>query len=67
MFVDVGGVEQPRPAPRFSRTPTALPKAPHASTRDEALAALRTWFGAERYDQLDRTGQLAAVQGGGGN
>jgi len=67
MFVEVGGVEQPLPAPRFSRTSPGLPKAPHMTTRDEALTALRGWFGGGRYGQLEQSGLLAAVQGGGGN
>ncbi|MFY9510104.1 MAG: CaiB/BaiF CoA-transferase family protein, partial [Rubrivivax sp.] len=29
-FVDIGGVVQPAPAPRFSATPAALPRAPHS-------------------------------------
>ncbi|VTU37551.1 CaiB/BaiF CoA transferase family protein [Variovorax sp. PBL-E5] len=62
-FVEVGGVQQPRPAPRFSRTSPALPRAPRASTRDEALASLRDWFGEARYSQLEAAGKLAAVQG----
>lgn len=67
MFVEVGGVSQPMPAPRFSRSAPALPKAPRTTTRDEALAALQQWFGADRYAQLEKSGQLATVQGGGGN
>jgi crotonobetainyl-CoA:carnitine CoA-transferase CaiB-like acyl-CoA transferase len=67
MFVEVEGVRQPMPAPRFSRTAPELPKAPHTTTRDEALAALRSWFGGERYAGLDESGKLAAVQGWDGN
>ena len=67
MFVDVGGVQQPMPAPRFSRSTPDLPKAPRITTRDEALASLRNWFGADRYAQLEKSGQLATVQGGGVN
>lgn len=63
VFVDVGGVRQPSPAPRFSRTVPELPKAPRAATRDDALAALRGWFGEGRFHELDQAGQLAAVHG----
>jgi alpha-methylacyl-CoA racemase len=41
-FVDVGGVRQPAPAPRFSRTEAGLPAAPTepgANTRDVLLEA----------------------------
>lgn len=39
-FVDVDGVQQPSPAPRFSRTPPGVPSAPHSAgaDTDEALA-----------------------------
>jgi len=67
MFVEVDGVQQPMPAPRFSRTAPDLPKAPHPSTREETLVALRGWFGGERYARLDGAGKLAAVQGWNGN
>ncbi len=67
MFVEIGGVQQPMPAPRFSRSAPDLPRAPQATTRDQALASLCGWFGDDRYTQLDQAGQLATVQGGGGN
>ncbi|MHB1122599.1 MAG: CaiB/BaiF CoA transferase family protein [Ramlibacter sp.] len=63
VFVEVGGVRQPMPAPRFSRTAPDLPKAPKTATRDEALDALRAWFGDGRFHQLERDGRLAAVHG----
>lgn len=63
VFAEVDGVSQPMPAPRFSRTPLGVPNPPKASTRDQALSALRGWFGDERYAQLDKSGKLQAVQG----
>jgi alpha-methylacyl-CoA racemase len=41
-FTDVGGVTQPAPAPRFSRTPAARPQAPPApgENTSEVLSAL---------------------------
>jgi alpha-methylacyl-CoA racemase len=33
-FLDVGGVQQPAPAPRFSRTPAAVPTAPRVPGED---------------------------------
>jgi alpha-methylacyl-CoA racemase len=39
-YVDVGGVVQPAPAPRYSRTPAARPRPPatHGQHTDEVLA-----------------------------
>jgi alpha-methylacyl-CoA racemase len=57
-YVDRGGITQPAPAPRFSRTPAALttpPREPGADTR-EALAA----WGIDDVDDLVATG--GAVQ-----
>lgn len=67
MFVEVQGVRQPIPAPRFSRSAPEMPKPPHTTSRDEALAALRDWFGGERFARVDESGKLAAVQGWNGN
>lgn len=41
-FVDIGGVVQPAPAPRFSATPAALPRAPH-SADEGALEQVQRW------------------------
>jgi alpha-methylacyl-CoA racemase len=59
-FVDIGGVQQPAPAPRFSGTPAALPRPPHTAD-DGALEQVRRW-GVEqaRIDELVRTGVLRA-------
>jgi len=56
-FVDVGGVQQPAPAPRFSRTPSGTPTAPDepgAHTRD----ALRDW-GIQKIDELLTSGVVS--------
>lgn len=42
MFVDVGGVQHPAPAPRFSRTPGAI-QGPAAKPGEGGLEALRLW------------------------
>lgn len=59
-FVDIGGVQQPAPAPRFSGTPAALPRPPHTAD-DGALEQVRQW-GVEQalIDELVRTGVLRA-------
>lgn len=57
-FVEVAGVTQPAPAPRFERTPGSVafpPPAPGQHT-DEAL--LEWGFGAEEVAQLRRDGAL---------
>lgn len=55
-FLEVDGIVQPGPAPRFSGTPAALPRAPEpagASTR----AALADWgIAADRIEALVRSG-----------
>ncbi|MBX9606239.1 MAG: CoA transferase [Gammaproteobacteria bacterium] len=51
-FVEVGGVTQPAPAPRFSRTPSAIQKAPSADGADTD-AVLRDWgFSADEVASL---------------
>jgi alpha-methylacyl-CoA racemase len=39
-FIDIDGVTQPAPAPRFSRTPAGMPRAPSAA---DSEAVLRDW------------------------
>lgn len=43
-FIDVNGVVQPAPAPRFSRTRPATPTPPAEATLDNAKAALADWL-----------------------
>ncbi|OZI37221.1 carnitine dehydratase [Bordetella genomosp. 10] len=45
-FVDVDGVVQPSPAPRFSRTPAAAPTPPEAGSPATAAQALAGWLDA---------------------
>ncbi|MGW1403436.1 CaiB/BaiF CoA transferase family protein [Streptomyces sp. NPDC002405] len=57
VFIEVGGVAQPAPAPRFSRTPSGPPRAPRergAHTR-EILQS----FGISGIDDLLRNGVVA--------
>lgn len=46
-FIEVEGVTQPAPAPRFSHSPTALPTPPHPPTPQSGLEALKDWLGNE--------------------
>ena len=45
-FVEVDGVVQPAPAPRFSRTVPAQPRPPRPASREGAMTALTDWLGA---------------------
>ncbi|SCK26079.1 Crotonobetainyl-CoA:carnitine CoA-transferase CaiB [Variovorax sp. HW608] len=59
-FVEVAGVTQPAPAPRFSRSAPDEPKPPEAPSERSSLDALRNWLGedgANRWSgQIARTG-----------
>jgi alpha-methylacyl-CoA racemase len=51
-FVDIDGVTQPAPAPRFSRTPPEVPHGPRAVDTEGALSA---WgFSGEQIEALKR-------------
>lgn len=62
-IVRVDDVPQPAPAPRFSRTPAATPRPPTSASRDEALASLQRWWGADKHERLNQDGALACVSG----
>lgn len=55
-FIDVGGVMQPAPAPRYSRTTADVPTPP-AHAGQHTSAVLADWgFGADRIDALIASG-----------
>ncbi|TSA53533.1 MAG: CoA transferase [Actinobacteria bacterium] len=57
-FIEVDGVTQPAPAPRFSRTATTLPSAP-AHAGQHSRAVLSDWgFDAARIDSLISSGAV---------
>jgi len=57
-FIDVGGVMQPAPAPRFSRTPGEVRGTPPQPGTSE-VAALADWgFNADDIDALRKSGAL---------
>ena len=61
-FVDVGGVTQPAPAPRFDRTPSvAVPSAPPVVGADTESALLEWGLAREDVDQLLRDGAIEAA------
>ena len=57
-FVEVEGVPQPAPAPRFSRTPSAIQRPP-ASPGEHTEEALRDWgFDTGELEQLRGSGAI---------
>lgn len=55
-FVDIGGVVQPAPAPRFDRTPPATPEAPHEKGADTAEVLAEFGVGAAEITRLRQAG-----------
>jgi alpha-methylacyl-CoA racemase len=55
-YVNVAGVEQPAPAPRFSRTPGAVRRAPPERGEGGAQALADWGFGAEEIKRLGSLG-----------
>ena len=62
-LLEIDGVTQPAPAPRFSRTPSARPTPPRAVSREDALQSFGRWVGPQRHAALRSEGLLEAVQG----
>jgi alpha-methylacyl-CoA racemase len=59
-FVEVDGVVQPAPAPRFSRTPSGIQRPP-ATPGEHTDEALREWgFSAAELSQLRGSGAIGA-------
>jgi alpha-methylacyl-CoA racemase len=58
-FVEIGGVVQPAPAPRFSRTRPDLPIPPQADGEEDADAALGPWLDPAEIAALRAAGTLA--------
>ena len=58
-FVEVDGVVQPAPAPRFSRTVPAPPTPPQRVTPDGTAAALAAWLPADEIAALRASGAVA--------
>jgi alpha-methylacyl-CoA racemase len=57
-FVEVEGVMQPAPAPRFSATPGAIAGPPPAIGADTAAALAEWGFSASNIDSLQRCGAI---------
>jgi len=59
-FIDIDGVVQPAPAPRFSRTPAAVPESAERALDATPAQALAGWLDAEEIAALTAAGTLAA-------
>ena len=57
-FVEVDGIPQLAPAPRFSGTPTSIPMGPQEITAANTATALSGWFDEARIDELRRSGVI---------
>jgi crotonobetainyl-CoA:carnitine CoA-transferase CaiB-like acyl-CoA transferase len=55
-YVEVDGVVQSAPAPRFSVTPCAIPTPPREADNDAALAA---WLVPEEISKLRESGVIS--------
>ena len=58
VYADVDGVMQPRPVPRFSRTPSSLRHAPHAPGEDTAQALADWGFSSDEIAGLQAVGAI---------
>lgn len=47
-FINVDGIVQPAPAPRFSHTPPRQPVGPREPDRQSTMALLEDWIGSEK-------------------
>ncbi|MBV8653275.1 MAG: CoA transferase [Alphaproteobacteria bacterium] len=57
-YVNIDGIVQPAPAPRFSRTPAGRPTPPEAPGPESAAALLDWGFAASEIDALKAAGAL---------
>ena len=58
-FVEIDGIVQPAPAPRFSRTVPDLPIPPQPNSRENAEAALAAWLDPAEIARLAAAGAFA--------
>jgi alpha-methylacyl-CoA racemase len=57
-YVEIGGIVQPAPAPRFSRTVPDLPIPPQATSPETAAAALGPWLDPAEIVALKAAGTI---------
>jgi len=56
--IEIEGLSQPAPAPRFSRTIPALPIAPQVISQNNTTKALSGWLSDERVAAIRSRGTL---------
>ncbi|MFJ4292249.1 CaiB/BaiF CoA transferase family protein [Cupriavidus sp. NPDC089707] len=59
-FVEIGGVVQPAPAPRFSRTPSGLPTPPREPDVRDYAQTLTGWLPPERIGEIRTLSEQAS-------
>ncbi|MEQ8517057.1 MAG: CoA transferase, partial [Chromatocurvus sp.] len=60
VYIEVDGVVQPAPAPRFGRTPSAVDHGVHGAGEDTHAILAAMGFAAGEIDELQRQGAVAA-------
>ena len=60
VYIDVDGVVQPAPAPRFGRTPSRVAHAAHAAGEDTRAILIAMGFGEGEIDALQSSGAVVA-------
>jgi alpha-methylacyl-CoA racemase len=58
-YVEIGGLQQPSPAPRFSRTRCDMPEAPSAEGADSEEVLRELGLGTDEIAELRRSGALS--------
>jgi alpha-methylacyl-CoA racemase len=56
--VEINGVEQNAPAPRFSRTPAQMPAAPRRAGEDTDALLTEAGFSPQQIEELRASGAL---------
>ena len=60
-FIEVDGVQQPAPAPRFSRSSLGVPKAPQSPRNGQVQASLAAWLPAAEISSWQARGVLTPL------
>ena len=53
-FINIDGVIQPAPAPRFARTPNPKPTAPRRASMVDLEVALKPWLRPEEIEEWSK-------------
>jgi alpha-methylacyl-CoA racemase len=62
VFIDINGITQPAPAPRFSRTPPDRPQPPTAVGADTESVLCDWGLDQNTIEELRKSGAIAAQQ-----